>query len=236
MIPLCWLVLPKKGNSNQTERIALLRSLLTVLPISRIKVFIADREFVGRKWLVYLKTRGIPRCIRLRKSSLIFPNTKSRNLWQLFELLKVGETRFLRRRYRISGEWLYLAGVMLEADLLVVACDDKPRSGLRAYGLRWGIETFFGNSKTRGFHIEDTHITDGSKLSLLLGLVSLATLWALRVGEYLEVAKGMMKHKAHGRFERSLFRVGLDFLRGVIFGGSLEKREHRFVIRVMTCT
>ena len=199
-------------------------------------MFIADREFVGKKWLSYLKTRGIPRCIRLKKNSLIFPNAKSRNLWQLFELLKVGETRFLRRRYRISGEWLYLAGVMLEGDLLVVACDDKPRAGLRAYGLRWGVETFFGNSKTRGFHLEDTHITDASKLGLLLGLVSLATLWALRVGEYLEVAKGMMKHKAHGRFERSLFRVGLDFLRGVIFGGSLEKQENGFVIRVMTCT
>jgi len=236
VIPLCWLVLPKKGNSNQTERIALLRILLSVLPVSSINVFIADREFIGRDWLKYLKTRGIKRCIRLKKNSLIFPNTKARNLWLLFESLEVGQSRFMPRRYRMSGEWLYLAAVMLEGDLLVVACDDKPRSGLRAYGLRWGIETFFGNTKTRGFHLEDTHMTDAPKLSLLLGLVALATLWSLRVGEALQEANGVMKKKSHGRFEQSLFRIGLDFLRGLIFDGSLEKRENRLVFRVLTCT
>jgi hypothetical protein len=236
VIPLCWLVLPKKGNSNQTERIALLRVLLSVLPVSRIKVFVADREFIGCDWLKYLKTRGIKRCIRLKKNSLIFPNTRAHNLWQLFEALDVGESRFMGRRYRIGGEWLYLAAVMLEGDLLVVACDDKPRSGLKYYGLRWSIETFFGNVKTRGFHLEDTHMTDAPKLSLLLGLVALATLWSLRVGEAIEEAKGVMKKKSHGRFEQSLFRVGLDFLRGLIFDRLLEKHENRFVFRVLTCT
>ena len=181
MIPLCWLVLKKKGNSNQTERIKLFNFLLRVLPISRIKVFIADREFIGKDWLKYLNTRGVKRCIRMKKSSLIFPDYKARNLWLLFAGLKIGETRFLRRQYRMSGEWFHLAGVMLEGDLLVVACDDKPRSGLKYYGLRWGsdharsdpsplgaslgsrrcilwsrIETLFGNVKTRGFHLEAT--------------------------------------------------------------------------------
>lgn len=42
VIPLCWLVLEKKGNSNQTERIQLLNFLLRVLLISSIKVFIAS--------------------------------------------------------------------------------------------------------------------------------------------------------------------------------------------------
>ena len=248
VIPLCWLVLEKKGNSNQTERIQLLNFLLRVLPFSRIKVFIADREFVGQDWLAYLKTRGIKRCIRMKKSSLIFPNFKARNLWLRFEHLKVGESQFLRRKHRISGEWFHLAAVMLEDDLLVVACDDKPRSGLQYYGLRWGIETLFGNTKTRGFHLEatmpegafygqeDAHLVDPKKLGMLMGLVSLGTLWALRVGEWLEKTTNVMRRKSHGRFERSLFRVGLDYLRGIIFDGVLEKREHRFVFRVLTCT
>jgi hypothetical protein len=236
VIPLCWLVLEKKGNSNQTERIQLLNFLLRVLPISRIKVFIGDREFVGKDWLAYLKTRGIKRCIRMKKNSLIFPNCKARNLGLRFKHLKVNESQFLRRKHRISGEWFHLAAVMLEDDLLVVACDDKPRSGLQYYGLRWGIETLFGNLKTRGFHLEDTHLVDPKKLGMLMGLVSLGALWALRVGEWLEQTKDVMRRKSHGRFERSLFRVGLDYLRGIIFDGVLEKREHRFVFRVLTCT
>ena len=236
LIPLCWSVLPKKGNSNQTERIALFNFLLRFIPISRIKVFIADREFIGRNWLTYLKSRGVKRCIRMKKSSLILPNVKARSLKGLFACLELGQSRFLRRRYKISGEWLYLAAVRLENDLLIVACDDKPRVGLKFYGLRWGIETFFGNSKTRGFHFEDTHLTQKKKLSLLMGMIALATLWALRVGEELEVSKGVLRRKSHGRFAESLFRVGLDFLRGLIFGGVLGRREYQFVFRVMTCT
>ena len=79
-------------------------------------------------------------------------------------------------------------------------------------------------------------MTDVPKLSLLLGLVALATLWSLRVGEAIEEAKGVMKKKSHGRFEQSLFRVGLDFLRELIFEGVLEKRENWLVFRVLTCT
>lgn len=236
VIPLCWLVLPKKGNSNQSERILLFRILLRYLPAIRIKVFIADREFIGKEWLQFLRAKGIKRCIRLRKNCLIMPNIRARNLVGLFENLKVGEAQFMKRRYQISGEWFHLAGVMLENDLLVVACDDKPRTGLRYYGLRWGVETFFGNSKTRGFNLESTHLTNKDKLSMLLGLVSLATLWALRVGEALEEAGGVMKKKSHGRYAKSLFRVGLDFLRGLIFSDTFDKRENRFVFRVLTCT
>jgi hypothetical protein len=117
-----------------------------------------------------------------------------------------------------------------------VACDDKPRTGLRYYGLRWGVETFFGNSKNRGFNLESTHLTSEDKLSILLGLVSLATLWALRVGEALEEAGDVMKKKSHGRYAKSLFRVGLDFLHGLIFSDTFDKRENRFVFRVLTCT
>lgn len=69
-----------------------------------------------------------------------------------------------------------------------------------------------------------------------MGLVSLGTLWALRVGEWLETTTNVMRRKSHGRFERSLFRVGLDYLRGIIFDGQLENREHQFVFRVLTCT
>ncbi len=54
------------------------------------------------------------------------------------------------RRYRMSGEWLHLAAVMLDGDLLVVACDDKPRAGLQAYGLRWVLRRFLGMSKLVG--------------------------------------------------------------------------------------
>jgi hypothetical protein len=214
----------------------LMRCLLQVLPVERIRVFIADREFVGKDWLLYLKHQGIKRCIRVKKNGVIFPDSFGRKLEQMFADLPIGTSAFKRRRYFLMGQWFFLAAVRLEHDLLIVACDDKPRRGLTFYGLRWGIETFFGNAKTRGFDVEETHMTDPDKLSLLLGLLSLATLWCLRVGEAIVEREGGRKTKSHGRFERSLFRIGLDFLQALVLHKTLHLREFRFVLKVLTCT
>ena len=44
---LLWSLLPKLGNSNQLERIALMKRLLKLLPAQQIKALVADREFIG---------------------------------------------------------------------------------------------------------------------------------------------------------------------------------------------
>ncbi len=54
---------------------------------------------------------------------------------------------------------------------------ERPRSALRLYRRRWGIECFFSDAKTRGFNIENTHITDPANLATLLGVVTLAVTW-----------------------------------------------------------
>ena len=43
--PLLWNLLPKQGNSNQDERISLIKKLLYRIPASKIKALLADREF-----------------------------------------------------------------------------------------------------------------------------------------------------------------------------------------------
>src|SRR4051812_14445738 len=57
----------------------------------------------------------------------------------------------------------------------------KPRVlALSDYRKRWGIECLFGDAKTRGFNIEDTHITNPDKLATLIVVIMLATIWAYR--------------------------------------------------------
>lgn len=48
---------------------------------------------------------------------------------------------------------LLFNGLPKNLDFSEALCDDKPRTGLKYYGLRWGVETFFGNTKTRGFNL-----------------------------------------------------------------------------------
>jgi len=68
----------------------------------------------------------------------------------------------------------------------------------------------FANAKTRGFNIEDTHMTDPSKLSTLLSIVAMA--WAYRCASQIKRDKAI-RRKTHRRAEKSGFRVGFDTLK-----------------------
>ena len=48
---------------------------------------------------------------------------------------------------------------------------------------RWVIETLFGCLKSRGFNIEDTHITEPAKIEKLLSVVAIAFSFAYKKGE-----------------------------------------------------
>ena len=55
-LPLFWAFLDNNsGNSNSQDRIDLLERLFCVVDKKRIGLIIGDREFVGQKWLKYLK-------------------------------------------------------------------------------------------------------------------------------------------------------------------------------------
>jgi hypothetical protein len=235
VIPLCWLVSTKAGSSSTVERIKLMNALLHVLPKSRIAVFIADREFIGADWLSYLRRQNIKRCIRIRQNSLL-ENSNVTWVYEKFKHLALGQSSFLKRRYKLMGESFFLAGVKLNDDFLIVACDLKPSKGLQVYGLRWGIETFFGNTKSRGFDFEATHVTHPDKLSLLLGVMALAIFWALQTGTWLNHHLQPLKLKKHGRLEQSFFRYGLDKLRQLIFQQALDAPDVAPFIRLLTCT
>lgn len=61
-IPLIWVLLDKRGNSSQEERIVLMNKLLSHLDKPKkkqIKCLLGDREFIGKEWISYLKSKEI---------------------------------------------------------------------------------------------------------------------------------------------------------------------------------
>ena len=54
---------------------------------------------------------------------------------------------------------------------------------LAVYGQRWTLETTFAGLKSRGFNLEETHLTHLQRLHRLLGLLAWTLLWALLVGQ-----------------------------------------------------
>ena len=216
-IPFMWTVLTKAGNSNTGERIELMSRVCRYLDKTRIVNLLCDREFVGRDWFKWLLKEGIPFKIRI-KHNYVTQNVRGQDTTvdALFHGLSAGEKNTLPGKRHITGCKMYLTGARSHrGELIVIASPDQQGCAIEQYLERWEIETLFENLKSRGFDLESTHITHPDRLHGLLGLLTLAFAWAYRVGEWrVEEREELIKLKKHGRPTRSLFRHGLDYIRG----------------------
>jgi len=66
--------------------------------------------------------------------------------------------------------------------------------------------------KTRGFNLEDTHMTNHERVSKLVAVLAIAFCWAHKVGDWLHEAKPI-RLKSHERPAKSIFRYGFDQIR-----------------------
>ncbi len=96
--------------------------------------------------------------------------------------------------------------------LIVAAGGIRIKTALPIYRDRWGIETLFSTLKTRGFGLEDTHMTNPHKLATLMTLLAIAFCLAYKAGLWLTRIKPS-RHKSHGRLQHSLFALGLNAYR-----------------------
>ena len=63
-LPFYWELFDNNsGNGNSADRIV----LLNIVSKERIDLIAADREFIGHKWLKYLKDEEINFCIKVHK-------------------------------------------------------------------------------------------------------------------------------------------------------------------------
>jgi len=218
-IPLVWMLLNKRGQSNQSERILLLERLLNCLNLEqskRIRYLLMDREFAANQWLTYLRKRKISFLIRIRKDAKIRKpgQLKERHAWRLFQ---TDSFRRLRKPRIVFGHRLYLAGQQISAKEYLILISDLPLThGATLYAERWGIEVFFGACKTRGFNFEDTRLNNLERINTLAFILAIAFIWSLKTGETLLEnghqipIKNLKKRKAR---LLSIFRIGLDFIK-----------------------
>lgn len=165
-IPLLWSLLNKRGNSNTKERIELIERFIQIFGKSRIGCLLADREFVGKKWIGWLSDHQIPFCIRIKKNAKTV-NEKGNEVHvkELFASLRVGKKRTRAKAQSIWGATVYTSALRLDdGELLIVATERVHLDAVALYGQRWQIETLFGCLKTKGFCFQDTHILKPTSL------------------------------------------------------------------------
>lgn len=239
-LPLLWVPLPKDGSSSQGERIALLHRFCQLWPDPKRCILLADREFLGREWIAWLRGRGISIVIRLREDAYLDEVMVSQKEGQVY--------RRIRRAVRRNG--FFVAPITLaERPLYYIAVPDHRKSGQiicllsdcpdvdwvrQAYARRWKIEVFFKQVKTDGFNLEDLHVVDVDRVRVLVAVVSFAYALALHQG-LVEAMKRPVKLKKDAKSGKSwpaisLFRLGYRWLRERAVEAN---RFVRFVLRLV---
>lgn len=220
-IPIVWEVFNKNGNSNICERKMLMHRLIDIIGKENIAVVLADREFIGHGWIQFLHEQDMPFIIRVRKNMYVEYAGKRVKASDLFPSIKYKE----KREFNVILDDIpvrLVATKSIEGELVIVIASmnitDDP---LSQYRLRWLIELFFKSIKSRGFNLEETHMTDPEKIKKLFALVALATLIAVQAGIIRNHFK-KISIKNHGRPTYSLFTYGLDFIRS-LFRGKISK-------------
>ena len=236
-IPLMWVFPDKRGMSNSCERIGLLKHFLVAFGRERIDCLTADREFIGTEWIKFLKRQRIRFRIRIKRNTRVSnpSGTSDAAAYRFFQNGRVGEARLLPQPRRVWGMTVYVVGMRIANDDLIVITTAAPETALDDYARRWNIETLFGCLKSRGFNFEDTHLTNLDRISKLLGLLTLALCWCLLVGEWEHLRKPIAI-KPHGRRAKSLFRSGLDRLRNIVLNLAVKDRDFCWATTFLSCT
>jgi len=215
-IPLFWAVLDLEGNSSTKDRISMLRRVLETFGLEKIELLAADREFVGKEWFDWLAEKNIPFLIRVKKN-FVAEGIEEGHLAPLGKLYK--RRKVINHLVNLWGHSLYVSAHRKRSskEVMLLASNLKLKDPFGLYKKRWEIETLFGCLKTRGFRMEDTHITDPDKIEKLIFVLAIAFCWAYRTGD-IHARAEPIPIKSHGRKARSLFREGLDLIRKVILG------------------
>lgn len=246
-LPLLWTFLgDKRGNSNQEERIVLLKRFIRLFGKQNIDFVTADRVpiaigIIGEKWWGFLIEHDIRFFIRIKENTIIdLPNKGKIKAFWIFRSLPINQTYIHPKIICIKGHWIYLSGVKFinrkgKIEYLLVASFNEAEQALEKYKLRWQIESMFKAFKTAGFNLEDTHLKDYERLDRLLNIIALAFVWAYKVGIYREKEIKPIKIKKHGRAEKSIFAYGLEWL-AQVFINQFVKLIKVLSLPFLSCT
>lgn len=238
-IPLFWTVIDEKGCSDDGERKVLLQKFIDEFGAKSIRFVTADREFCSKEWLSYLINKKISYRLRI-KANYQITNAKGELIRasKLCRTLKINERRELKGQRKLWTNLVYVAVCKkAEGDNVLVISSEESGKILLEYGERWKIETLFGVLKTRGFRLEDTHLTEVERVSKLLSLLTIAVSWAILAGE-LEVKEKPLKTKKHGNLEKSIFRLGFEVLRNCfcqIITNLRQKQRFQQLTLLLSC-
>jgi hypothetical protein len=221
--PLLISMLDKRGNSNTGERIAIMERYCRLFGRDTIECLLADREFVGERWIKHLNDQKTNYYVRIRENFNVY-NPRSKKLVKasrMFSGLRCNECWELQQAYEVNRQQCYLSASKVKSkqglpELQIIISFARTENTIVRYKERWQIESAFKALKSSGFNIEDTHLSDIDRIEKLFSIVMVAFAWAYVVGIYLHENVKQIKIKKHGNKAKSLFKYGLQTIASVL--------------------
>lgn len=224
-IPLAWIVYKgKKGHTTAEHHITVLKQLLPLMPEEAKVILLGDGEYDTVEMLTWVTTcTNWQYVVRTAKSNLITHNGQQYALRDLCgghgSITCAHNALFTAQEF---GPVLAMAwwGIKYDAPIFLISNCASSTLACAYYRRRFRVETLFSDKKSRGFHIEKSHLSDPSRLVCLLFATSLAYIWLIYLGMMVfhDQAKRSLIDRTH-RIDKSLFRLGLDWLKHVLTHG-----------------
>ena len=227
LLPIAWVVYKgKKGHTTAERHIEVLEKVLPLLPEKNEVILLGDAEYDTTEMLLWVETETSWFFAMHTSPSIL---VKSGLTWE-----KINELTLRKGRLRMIRDIEFTQTSALPANLVLWWGEEYEEpiylvtnlpSGSHTcwyYRRRFRIETFFSDQKSRGFHIHKSHLSNPDRISRLLIAACLAYIWMIALG-LLTLANG--NHKLIDRTDRidkSLFRLGIDWLRYAL------KKQKRF--------
>jgi hypothetical protein len=238
--PIMWKMLPKRGNSNSTERTELLNRYIRLFGIDSINSFMADREFIGETWFDELIQHQVAFYIRIKENMWVeVPGKGRKKAFWLFNDLALNVPRYCYKPVSYRGRFLYLSGVKTigknnKLEFAIIATYSRNLDALNVYKDRWQIETMFKAFKSSGFNLEQTHLNDIVRISKLIAVVCIAFTWAYKIGIFVDQNIKAIEIKKHGRRAMSFFKYGLNFIAHALLNSNTN--DYKKCVKLLSCT
>ena len=216
-VPLFFVNLNKKGTSSYKERIRVLQMANLLYPLKGMTL-LADREYVGRDWLVDLVTKfELNFIIRLSETDYKKELNEQKHSYQRL-LQKIRRAKsvdvpiFMNgMRFRFIGQKIHNPENPKDDLLLLITNSNAPKTKIiERYGLRWQTECLFKCLKSNGFNLQDLGMKNPRKARLMICIIMAC--YVLCVQQGLKVVGKIQVRKKTKSLYESVFRKGYSLI------------------------
>ena len=215
-LPIAWLVSEgSRGHFTSEDHMNLIDQAFSLLPQGANVMFLGDGEFDGIELLAKLDGYGLGYVCRTAKDTFL---TQDGDTLTFEELGICPGTRITLPKTSITRDQYGPVTAIAWWD----EAEDDPiylisnlsilKDPCHWYSMRYTIETFFSDQKSRGFHLHKSHLSDPKRIAQLMIAACFAYIWMIYLGTLaMHQGYNLVIHRTD-RCDLSLFQLGLRML------------------------